>query len=30
VDGHVRSIYMKLHVHNRGGAVAKAVREHLL
>ena len=30
VDGHVRSIYMKLHVHTRGGAVAKAVRERLL
>ncbi|HEU4722624.1 MAG TPA: response regulator transcription factor [Gemmatimonadaceae bacterium] len=30
VDAHVRSIYTKLHVHNRGGAVAKAVRENLL
>ena len=30
IDGHVRSIYTKLHVNNRGGAVAKAVREHLL
>jgi DNA-binding NarL/FixJ family response regulator len=30
IDGHVRNIYMKLHVNNRGGAVAKAVRENLL
>lgn len=30
IDGHVRSIYMKLHVNNRSGAVAKALREHLL
>ncbi len=30
IDGHVRSIYMKLHVNNRGRAVAKAVRENLL
>jgi DNA-binding NarL/FixJ family response regulator len=30
IDGHVRNIYTKLHVHNRSGAVAKALREHLL
>jgi DNA-binding NarL/FixJ family response regulator len=30
IDRHVRSIYTKLHVHNRSGAVAKALREHLL
>jgi len=30
VDNHLRSIYGKLHVHTRGGAVAKAVSEHLL
>ena len=30
VDGHVRNIYAKLHVNNRSGAVARAVREHLL
>lgn len=30
IDGHVRNIYAKLHVHNRSGAVAKALREHLL
>jgi DNA-binding NarL/FixJ family response regulator len=30
IDGHVRNIYMKLHVHNRSGAVAKALRENLL
>jgi len=30
VDNHLRSIYAKLHVHTRGGAVAKAVAEHLL
>ena len=30
IDGHVRNIYTKLHVNSRGGAVAKAVREHLL
>ena len=30
IDGHVRNIYMKLHVNNRGRAVAKAVRENLL
>lgn len=30
VDGHVRNVYAKLHVHNRSGAVAKALRERLL
>lgn len=30
IDGHVRNIYTKLHVNNRGRAVAKAVRENLL
>jgi DNA-binding NarL/FixJ family response regulator len=30
IDGHVRNIYAKLHVNNRSGAVAKAVKEHLL
>jgi DNA-binding NarL/FixJ family response regulator len=30
IDGHVRSIYTKLHVNNRSGAVAKALREHLI
>ena len=30
VDNHLRSIYAKLQVHTRGGAVAKAVSEHLL
>jgi len=30
VDMHVRNIYAKLHVHSRGGAVAKALRERLL
>lgn len=30
IDGHVRNIYMKLHVNNRSGAVAKALRERLL
>lgn len=30
VDGHVRNIYMKLHVNNRSGAVAKALRERLV
>lgn len=29
VDNHLRSIYSKLHVHTRAGAVAKAVGEHL-
>ena len=30
VNNHLRSIYEKLHVHTRGGAVAKALREKLL
>jgi DNA-binding NarL/FixJ family response regulator len=30
IDGHVRNIYMKLHVNNRSDAVAKALKEHLL
>ena len=30
IDGHMRNIYTKLHVNNRSGAVAKALREHLL
>ena len=30
IDTHVRNIYTKLHVNNRSGAVAKALREHLL
>jgi len=30
IDGHVRNIYTKLHVNNRSGAVAKALRENLL
>ena len=30
IDGHVRNIYTKLHVNNRSGAVAKALREHLI
>ena len=30
IDGHVRKIYMKLHVTNRSGAVAKALKENLL
>ena len=30
IDGHVRNIYSKLHVNNRSGAVAKALRENLL
>jgi DNA-binding NarL/FixJ family response regulator len=30
VDNHFRSIYAKLLVHTRGGAVAKAVSEHLV
>lgn len=29
VNNHLRSIYEKLHVHTRGGAVAKALRERL-
>lgn len=30
VDAHIRSIYSKLEVHTRAGAVAKALKEHLL
>src|SRR5262245_40304174 len=30
IDGHVRNIYAKLHVHNRSGAVAKAIKENLV
>lgn len=30
VDTHIRNIYSKLHVHNRGGAVAKAIQERLI
>lgn len=30
VDNHLRSIYGKLHVHTRSGAVAKALMEKLL
>jgi DNA-binding NarL/FixJ family response regulator len=30
VDTHIRNIYGKLHVHSRGGAVAKAVHERLV
>jgi len=30
VDNHLRSIYAKLQVHTRGGAVAKALSEHLV
>jgi DNA-binding NarL/FixJ family response regulator len=30
IDTHVRNIYEKLHVHSRGGAVAKALRERLV
>lgn len=30
VDNHLRSIYTKLQVHTRGGAVAKALSEHLV
>ena len=30
IDRHVRNIYTKLHVNNRSGAVAKALKEHLL
>lgn len=29
-DTHVRNVYEKLHVHSRGGAVAKALRERLV
>jgi DNA-binding NarL/FixJ family response regulator len=30
IDGHVRNIYTKLHVNNRSGAVAKAIKENLI
>ena len=30
VDNHLRSIYTKLQVHTRSGAVAKALSEHLV
>jgi DNA-binding NarL/FixJ family response regulator len=30
VDSHLRNIYEKLHVHTRSGAVAKALKEHLI
>jgi DNA-binding CsgD family transcriptional regulator len=30
VNNQLRSIYDKLHVHTRGGAVAKALKERLL
>lgn len=30
IDGHVRNIYAKLHVHTRSGAVAKALKENLI
>lgn len=30
VDSHLRNIYQKLHVHNRAGAVATAIREGLV
>jgi len=30
IDGHIRKVYMKLHVNTRGGAVAKALKENLL
>ena len=30
VDEYIRRIYEKLHVHTRGGAVAKAVKERLV
>lgn len=30
IDGHVRNIYAKLHVNNRSGAVAKALKSRLL
>ena len=30
VDTHLRNIYAKLHVHSRGGAVAKALQERLV
>ena len=30
IDSHIRNIYEKLHVHNRSGAVAKAIKEKLV
>jgi len=30
VDGHMRNVYGKLHVHTRGEVVAKALRERLV
>jgi ATP/maltotriose-dependent transcriptional regulator MalT len=30
VNTHSRNIYQKLHVHTRGGAVAKALKERLV
>jgi DNA-binding NarL/FixJ family response regulator len=30
IDGHVRNIYAKLHVNNRSGAVAKAIKDRIL
>lgn len=30
IDGHIRKIYATLEVHNKNGAIAKALKEHLL
>jgi DNA-binding NarL/FixJ family response regulator len=30
IDTHIKNIYAKLHVHTRGGAVARALTQHLL
>jgi DNA-binding NarL/FixJ family response regulator len=30
VDSHLRNIYAKLHVHTRSGAVAKALKDHII
>ncbi len=30
IDSHMRNVYAKLHVNTRSGAVAKALKEHLL
>jgi DNA-binding CsgD family transcriptional regulator len=30
IDTHIKNIYAKLQVHTRGGAVAKALNDHLL
>jgi DNA-binding NarL/FixJ family response regulator len=30
VDSHLRNIYAKLHVHTRSGAVAKAMKDHMI